>query len=349
MAWLRKPAGRKPSDAAQDFWAWWSTAHDEMAQMVDGADPSRALAELAARLERVDPRLTLSLVPGRRARRAVVASGGGDPEARATAERWVRCGPAADEVWEYLPARPPNPAALSGELTVGDRTVDVARTVVAARADDATCRLDLAVHHPAFPDLPHQARIQVAALVLDWALGEDDVQRWVGPVRTLEVPPLDPVPASGLTPLVGQLRERWGGQRWAVLEGLDNRGRPVAAAVRHPLHQVDYPLFDLHLAVVLPFTGGHESGPSAGLPDEVEQGDLQAFQLNLLDHLDGMVVPVAQETAGGRRVLHLYGESTGPAAARIEALLGGYRCGTAALIATPDPRWEAITHLRPTS
>jgi len=49
--------------------------------------------------------------------------------------------------------------------------------------DEHRLSYDVVVHHPEFVQMQESQRQQFVFLVLDWALGEDDVERWVGGVE----------------------------------------------------------------------------------------------------------------------------------------------------------------------
>jgi len=336
----RGPA--RTAEAIRDFLEWWSRVRDDVAAALGEGTADSLASVLAPRVSRIHPDLEWETLPGRSARHALVVCAGGRPELRSVAERWHRAGPEADDLWEHHPARQPDPGGFTSSLEVAGRSLDLSRTVLAARADDTRCRLDVQVHHPDFPDLPDEARTQVSCLVLDWALGEDDVERWVGEITPLSDAPLDPVPASSFGLVVEQLRERWSREQWALLQGEGRRGRPLLAAARHPMLRVDHPLFDEHVAVTLSFPGTPQ-----GLPTEEALAHLRAFEDHLLSRLGDAAVLVAHETHDGRRLLHLYDDGEASVAPQVEAVLPAYRGGRAQVRVEPDPAWRATSHLRP--
>lgn len=333
----------RTSPAVAEFWRWWASTREVAAAAIDaGADPA-GVPGLVARAAAVGPGLEAELGPGRRARYALSLSGSGRPELRTAAERWRRSGPPDDEVWEYHPARPPAPTRLATPYHLAARDVDLGTTVVDARTDDLRCRLDVGVHHPALadPTLPEEVRSQVALLALTWALGEDDVERWLGEVTVLQAPPLDAVPIQVLSAVTTQLADRWRGDRWALLEGSHGQRRLVAA-IRHPLHRVDHALLDEHLGVRLTYT---DAGLD-GLPGELATGDLSSFQDALVTRLGGAALLAAHETTSGERLLHVYGDSTASARETVKAALASYAGGSATLTVQADPGWRLIDHLR---
>jgi hypothetical protein len=271
----------------------------------------------------------------------LVVSGARHPALRGGAERWRMAGPADDAEWEFHAAVPPEPAAFTSAAEVYEHLLDPALSVALAEPDDRRYRLDLTVHHPGFSSMTEAARGRVADVLVGWALGEDDTDRWIGRVSTTLLSPLDAVPVSALPAVTEQLAIRWGGERWATFEGAFGTRRLIAT-VRHPLHRVDHPLFDEHIAVRLPYTGTLPDG----LPTEPALSALKAFEEVLLERLRGDAILVAQQTASGERLLHFYANSASRRAYAIRGLIGRYAGPTGSVSAEYDPGWKRIDHLR---
>ncbi len=341
--------------AATDFWSWWAGAAPGIADALDharataaGGDPGSAPgvapavdAAVAAHVTAVHPQLRHAFVQGRRSRHGLAVSGRGRPELRALTERWRLAGPGDDDTWEFHAALPAAPERFDGVTEIAGRRVELGATLVEARADDQRCRLDVAVHHPAFAGLREDDRQDLSLLVLQWALGEDDVERWIGEVVAVDHRPLDAVPARVLGAVAGQLAQRWAGDRWALLEGVHGNRRLVAT-VRHPLHRVDHPRYDEHVTVRLPY----DDRTLDGLPGVTASGDLEAFEQALVARVGADAVLVAHETSSGERVLHLYDDVTASVVPAIEAMLGGYLGRGATVEAEHDPAWRSVEHLR---
>lgn len=347
---------RRPRDSRYDpaaaaaavtgFWTWWDAHRSAVERALADGDHQAVAALLGPAITAIHPELTWETIarPHSVGRRVLVVSGGGRDDLRTLAERWRRAGPPDDERWAFHPTRQADPDALGPKavLDLDGHRVDLARLVAQARADDERCRLDVAVHHPAFGDLKEESRERVAFLALDLVLGEDDVERWLGEVRAVAHAPIDPVPFAFLGSLVEQLADRWSGDRWAMLEGTAGRHR-LLAAVRHPLHRVDHPLFDEHVAIRLPYS----ERTADALPGEHALEALRAFEDALDARLGRSAVLVAHETSAGNRVLHLYGDSTASVVPLVEAMLAGYPGGGASVRGDLDPSWRRVEHLRP--
>jgi hypothetical protein len=271
----------------------------------------------------------------------LVVSGSRHPALRGVAERWRRAGPVDDPEWEYHPAFPAEPAAFEAQVRVGSLELDPAQASARATADDRRYRLDLTIHHPDFDRLDELARSRVANVLVGWALGEDDADRWVGKIAAVLDRPVDAVPVSALSSVTEQLAVRWGGERWSTLEGAYG-DQKLIALVRHPLHRVDHPLFDEHIAVRLPYS---DTLPD-GLPTEPAMAELKAFEEVLADRLRSDALLVAQQTASGERLLHFYADSASRRAYAIRRLMNRYPGPTGNVHAEYDPGWQRIEHLR---
>jgi len=170
--------------------------------------------------------------------------------------------PPVDSTWEYWSARRPNPNALSGSLSIGDRELDVDRIIVRLRTDESKMLLAVSLFHPMFAAMTDQERARVSFLVLDWALGEDEVERWVGRIDTVTERPdrRQSVPINYLDQVTAILAANQGEVRWVVVRGRGPSGSPLIALARRPLKWIDFPLFDQHIAVTIPYEPAGDGG-----------------------------------------------------------------------------------------
>src|SRR6185437_7390187 len=93
--------------------------------------------------------------------------------------------------------------------------------------------------HPGFADLPDAVRGQITFLALDWLLGEDAVESWIGAVAWTATPDADVRPPA---------------------TGRDPSGAPVVATLQVPLRSARWRQYDTHVAVVLPYRVANEGG-----------------------------------------------------------------------------------------
>jgi hypothetical protein len=264
-----------------------------------------------------------------------------DPRLRATARRWLLAAPAPDAQWEYADTRRPALDAESGVLRIGSAEIAFADLRTGWRLDDDRLRVDVAVHHPTFPSLDEELRLQVVFLALDALLGEDAVELWIGQVAAVVD---EPVGATTLAPLraaVLELAARYAGAEpaWQLMQATGPTGRPLLALVRLPLTSAAAPHLDAHVRVELPF-----AAEDSGLPEAAALDQLRDLEDRLGDVLgsDGRVV--AHETTDGVRTLHVYADATTDAADRVVAAVAGHPGVVTAV--TDDPGWDAVRHLR---
>ncbi|MBL8932769.1 MAG: DUF695 domain-containing protein [Kineosporiaceae bacterium] len=349
MPLFRRPRRRTAepapvNEAVIGFWRWWDQHADEVAGALSNGHSHAVEGMVGPQVARIHPDLAWEVGAGREAAYLLVVSSDGSPELRTLAERWRRAGPPDGAVWQFRPARQRDRTAFrpGNEITAGGRAVELSTIVAQATPDDRRCRLDVSIYHPRFFEMPEQARVHLSFMVLDWALGEDDVERWLGAVEAVTVEPIDPFPVARLAEVVQQAAQGWSGDRWALMEGWHG-DRRLLAAIRHPLHRVDHPLFDQHVEIRLPY---RDLLPD-GLPGEQAVVDLKAFQDSVTERLGASALLVGHETSSGERLMHLYGDSTASVVPLIEAMLGAYSAGSGSVRGEPDPSWHAVEHLRP--
>lgn len=330
------------TDPITGFWSWWA---DSGAATVTSAladrDPQRIAQELASRVESMDARLSWELARGETTEHVLVVTADGNPDLRATTRRWLLAAPPADETWSYLDARPPavDLPGMSLQGPAGSAPISFDEVQVGARQRGN--RLDVALHHPAFTDLDPQTRTQIAFLALDAALGENDVELWIGDVSAAELPPIDAFGLTGLRAFVGRLRSSYvdadGSPTWVLMQGQGPAG-PVLAAAQVPLHPITGPDLDTHLGVPLEY---RDRTPD-GLPTEDAMNRLREQEDRLMAVLPPEARLVAHEMCGGVRLLHVYA----PSSEAVEAAASIRRAGGPKVRPESDPSWAAVAHLR---
>ncbi|MQA97291.1 MAG: DUF695 domain-containing protein [Streptosporangiales bacterium] len=339
MALFRRRPSRSASvaPAIAEFWAWWPEVGRQLAETSSDELPEDLGERLMARIQAIHPELSWSVREGARARRALIVSSGGHAELRGVAERWLRAAPEAGPDWEFLSAFPPAPDDLDAAVDFEGHELDLGHVSLGLRVDGRRARVDITAYHPDFAFLPDEARAVIAAHVLTAALGEDQVARWIGAVNTVTERPLDALPPSSLPAVVDQLAQTHAAPSWLTGEGRTARGHPALIAVRFPLRRVDFPLYEQHIVVGLPY---QHSGPDR-LPVDPSGASLRGFADTGLALVPGAVL-VAHETGDDQRVFHLYADPESGAAAAIEQLAAGWSEGRARVSTTSDPSWAAI-------
>lgn len=354
---------RRPRDASavtppaiSEFWEWWAQARPTIeASLAAGPDQPEAAApgeglsadaieELSRRIHKIHPGLLWEIGGAEDKAPSLTVTGGGNPELRGVTERWARSAPsgAAAGGWSFHPARQPDPEMLGQDLIIGDHEFDLEYVRLGMRADTDRARVHLTAYHPDFLFVAEEQQMQVAVNVLHWALGEDDVARWVGEVTIATEAPIDALPPSMLPSVIEQIAEPFAEPAWLTGEGRTPRGHPAHLGARFPLHRQDYPLCDLHVAISVPYAN---SNPDR-LPVEPSAGALRAFEKKLTKLGDRAVLAV-RETGDGLRVFHLYADPDSGVISELDQLAAAWSEGKAKVASTNDPGWKALTPYQP--
>lgn len=318
------------------FWSWWSTARLRIEPAVIGGPRPDLVEEITGYVHAIDPGLGWEVGSGQRAKYSLCVTPQSRPELRSVTQRWVRAGPPADALWEYHPARPASLDALQATLAIDGRELDPAQARLHLQVDEERQVIDVGVYHPALRKLRKRTRPTVAFLLLDWLLGEDGVERWVGGIDVHVKEQSGTVAAEALPEIVQALAERHPGPTWAVFKGVDREGQPVLAVARRPLKRIDWPLFDLHGRLTVGFAGQDPPDMTEGLED---------LQSSLLGLLGEQAVFVARETYSDHRDVHVYCDSQGPVPDMVES----WRVPQAlpvAVVWEHDPAWMALRRYR---
>ena len=334
MGIFRRSSGTPAhSLAIARFWEWWPTAR---ARLDDGV-PADVAEELTEHVEAMHPDLEWELGPGR----SLTVTGGGVGELRGIAERWARSAPGGDG-WRYRPARAADPAMLTGKAQVEEHEFDLDYVRLGLRADARRARVDVAAYHPDFLFVPEDVQLALTRRVLDAALGEDDVARWVGTVTAVTDEPMDALPPAMLPAVVEQVAAPFAEPAWLTGEGRTPLGHTAQVAVRFPLHRQDHPLCELYVTVSVPYA---HANPDR-LPVEPSASALRDFE-KAIDALGDHGVLAARETGDGKRIFHVYVDPESGAVAELDQLAAGWPEGRAKVATQPDPAWRTLEPYRP--
>ncbi len=306
--------------------------------MLGGRSDSQLVEELGAAVTAIHPGLDWEFTAGTSSQHLLVVSAVGDPELRSLAEQWRRAGPGPDQVFGYASARPGRPDALDSGLVFDGHDLDLADTRFAAAHDAERDCVDVRVWHPAFPTLPEGARRQITFLILDWLLGEDTVEIWIGGIETcVEAGPS--LTGRALAELVAEAGPGDGTPRWRTMSGTV-AGKPVVALAQTRLIPARWPGYDVHIRMDVPYPRRDENG----LPAKATLAALYALDDHVVEHADTVVL-VAHETSNGVRTTHFYADRP-TAADALKPLVASWEHGRVKITATRDPHWEQVRHLR---
>ncbi|WP_169947462.1 DUF695 domain-containing protein [Microbispora sp. H11081] len=336
----RESESTDPAAAIAAFWTRWEQTRPQIDACVEAEDPE-ALAELIGpAVTDLHPSLVWEVAPGRMAVHALVVSASSDPELRPFAHRWAQAAPPPDAMWEFHPSRQANPRAAELTVDVGGREFGLDRLVVALRVPPGAPRVDVTAFHPIFPDVDDDTRTEATFLALDWLLGEDEVARWLGEIVAAEFEPIDALPAIHLPAVVADVAEGFEEEQWALLEGNTATGGRLTAAARYPLRPVDFPLYDQHIAVTLPYREADAEGQPAGASLDA----LRDFEGRLTARLTeaGSAVLTAHMSADRTRVLHVYADPAAAVPPLVEEIAADWKEGPARVDVAEDPSWSAV-------
>ena len=329
---------RSRAAAIASFWTWWESARPRAEKMITGVPDAQLTAELNELVQAIHPGLQWEFTTGSDSLHVLVVTSGGDPALRSLAERWRRASPEPDEIFGYAAARPGNPSALAGVLQIDGRQLTLSEARFAADPDEATLAVHVRVWHPEFATMSEQARTQVAFLTLDWLLGEDAVEIWVGEIAAVSRPGPD-LTGMELAAIVAGMAPPDGTERWGTLTGT-RRGKPLVALAQVPLKPARWPGCHLHIRIDVPYRLRDENG----FPASDSFPALYALEDRITEFADGAIV-VAHETCDGVRTTHLYTDRRAAAHA-LEPLIAAWPDGRIRMTVSEDPRWQAVAHLR---
>ena len=287
------------------FWGWWDLEGSaSIADSIAAGDYAHVPSLLSARTSMIDPELEWELGVGVGSKYSLTVTAGGLAALRPLAERWKRAAPASCETWQYSAARERVPDPAGKVLEFAGHRFTLADSRWSLRLDERRSCVDVGIWHPAFAALSSADRGTVAFLFLDWMLGEDGVERWVGEVEfdaVLE----NGYPHTSLLQAIEHVASTMGERTWVQLRSRTSIGTPVVATARRPLRWIDRPDFDLHSAVRVSYL----DRDAEGLPNPGAEDWLRQFEDALVGSLGNRAMLLATKTAEGHRTLYLHTDS----------------------------------------
>jgi hypothetical protein len=199
-------------------------------------------------------------------------------------------------------------------------------------------QVDVACYHPAFASLPENIQGQITFLTLDWAIGEEGVEIWLGEITWTGIEPTNPKTPADLRQAVDTVAS--GEDSWVLMQG-QRDGTPLLATAASPLRPARWPRFDLHVPIRLPY----QRYNAGQLPVDDSLAALRRFEDELSAAIGTNGTLVAHETGGRQRTLHFYIDSQTNARAELESRLSQWREGRASANARPDATFEHVRHL----
>lgn len=322
--------GQSPIGA---FWSWWRADGHRL-------DPSRvstATDELNRLVTSIHPDLTWHFGPGSGSQHRLTVSAGGIAEVRPAAERWLRAAPAPNDTWEFRSSQERDPNALGTVLGFGDSQLDLSRTTFDIETDEQAMRVHLRVHHPEFATMPEPARMQVSYMLLDWLLGEDDVERWVGEIKAWPEA-LDPARrADEVVAAVDQLVAARDDDQWKLAEFEDRDGFPGTAVFQRGVRWIDFPTLDRHQVISAVYPARENGFPADGAVFD----SLRSLEDELASIIGARGRLVASETHRGVRTFHYYTDGEDQ---NVDAAIAEWAARTSVVDvqAEPDPAWSQV-------
>jgi hypothetical protein len=136
----------------------------------------------------------------------------------------------------------------------------------------------------------------VAFLFLDNLLGEDEVERWIGRIDTLDAPIGGRTPDEVRAEIERHRADPESDDSW-VLGELDRPDGRTIVLANAALKRIDHPFSDKHITINVVFEDG-------GLPDDSEAALLNAEEDDLVVRFEGVAVYAGRTTKPGLRTMH---------------------------------------------
>ena len=327
---------RRQREALEAFWAFWVEREAEFGEATGKTVPEATKAAISAAVGAIHPDLGWCIGSGLTKDHSFTLTGQGDPELRVIAERWRALAP--EVRFELFTARPAEPETKIMGLEMradGGPTLAYAELAVGIERDDDRRLLHLDLHHPALREMPADERAHLGILMLDHALGEDAVERWIGQIDFVEAPVEDAVDLVGLRAAVAELGEVEA--VWVVAD-YEDAGYPMILMTCPSLKRWDHPRLDTCCEVIFGYRGGADRLPTEDLQDLF--GAVEDELLALVENIEE-AEHFATLTGGHARRHFIYVDGESMAGARIQAWGDGKGRGIRVNL-EEDPGWDLL-------
>ncbi|MBB2946460.1 hypothetical protein FB565_006228 [Actinoplanes lutulentus] len=334
-----RPKARPEAETIPEFWQWWATARDEVAEAVSAGTVGELGEEIGRRLLAIHPDLEWEVRRSSTSAHALAVTPRWPEGARPVAERWLAAAPPADETWSYRSVRViADPLALESARHIDGHVLDLTDARFGVTVSQERRKIDVVCHHPAFTGLSDDLRVNFAHHAVEWAVGEDDAVIWIDEVAWSIVEPAGPRTAAELREAVNALAESL--DYWEVRSGAWD-GLPAQVTSAAPVRPERWPRFDMHVRIQLPY----QSYDEGRLPIDESLDALRWFsdELTAAAGADGALI--AYQTYDRVRTLHFYVDSQTGARAEIESRLTRWRDGTATTDVHLDPLFAQISYV----
>ncbi len=327
-------------DGIEEFWAWWPEGRAAIERTLRSGLDEALTAVINARVRAIDPALEWEIGAEKDEKPAFVLSARGHPIRRLVAERWRRAAP-ADPSWTFLAARRRGAHSAGTKLQIGGHDLAFDDLTFGITEDETQEKLDVVIEHPAFASIDDRdLRLRIGFIGLDHALGEDDVERWIGAIA-LEGEPAERVKLGALHARVAQFAKKATGDKWVILRGIVD-GKPMFASINAAVKRIDHLLLDTHVAVTLKLARPTPEGLLVR-----DEGDaLVRMEDELNEMLRGEAVEIGRETGNGKRTYHYHVMESGPSAAIFARWRARHASYAIDLEVRPDPLWEILDRFR---
>ncbi|MEO1228511.1 MAG: DUF695 domain-containing protein [Myxococcota bacterium] len=333
----RETQRERQGEAIRAFWAYWRDAEAELFALMGEDVPEKVVEQVSDAVHAIHPDMAWTFGPGQYKLHSFTLSGEGQAELRVIAERWRAAAPEGAR-FDFFTSRPAadEDSVMSVQLRSADGPdIDFEGFQIAAERDEDRRLVHVVVFHPAFWELPEQERARATFLALDHALGEADVERWLGSIETTATLPPVAVDLLGLRAEIAEvsaLEAAW------VVAQVEDDGPPLFLTTCPSLKRWDHPYLDTSCQVVFPYAGGENGLPTEDL--ESLFGELEDELMRLADASEG-IEHFARLTGRGERRNFFYVDGAGLEGARIQAWADA-RGGNVRVEIAEDPAWELL-------
>lgn len=296
------PEGVVFEEGIQEFWAWWSAAgRDGLLAAIDG-DESDIAEVLSQKVHELHPGLEWQLTPLDNGKYCLALSGSGNRMARVLTETAMVWAPVDDDRFIYAAARIAQPLV---PVEFGDVVVDPSLVRVATETDDDYEQLDVTMWIPGTEDYEDDDRAELAMSLLDLCLGEDDTERWIGIIDTVDADPGNSIYLSDLAAVIADYAPTVTRDEWKVYETGPTPQEPVIVSLNVAAKHIDHLRHGVHVEVRIALT----EVTGLGMPSEAEAERIAGIEDAMVDALPDGVLLVARETGLNHRILHFYGRN----------------------------------------
>lgn len=194
-------------ERVKEFWRWFDNFQPKILEAIQSKNGTAIAEDVHSAVHTMLPGAAWVFGPGPNGSgHSLTLSGEGNLHLQFLTEYWRTQTPEF-VAWTFYSSRQPSNHLDGWQLQIGGEQFKPLEFWLVPTVDKETEKVDIAVWHPLFPNLPERERWKLLFIVLDEILGEFGTQMWIGQISMNDEKLADAIPLKELSDLINRLKK----------------------------------------------------------------------------------------------------------------------------------------------